>query len=599
MGNAVRITGRRGLGDTLVDQGLVTPAQLQEAVAEQRRTGKSIVRALLDLELVSPGQMADALSAYLGIPRVRWDQVELRPELARVLPERFLKEGVLPVRVEGSTLFLAMVDPMDVMLLDDVQAATGMHVVPLVATEPEIEVARGQVFSLALSTEEVVEQIEPEEEPLNEQELIDPNSPAVRMVNLILADAVQRRASDVHLEPQRDRLRVRFRIDGLLRDVSTVPRQLMPSVVSRVKVMAGLDIAEHRRPQDGQIQMRIGEAQVDMRVSVMPTIHGEKAVVRLLNRSAGLITLDQLGFLPEARLQVDEMLRQRQGLILLTGPTGSGKSTTLYAFLQALNTPERNIITVEDPVEYHVDGITQVQINPRAGITFANTLRSVLRQDPDVLMVGEIRDQETAQIAVRAALTGHLVLSTLHTNSAPGSVVRLMDMGVEPYLLSATLVGVVAQRLVRAVCRDCRTTGVPELTPAERSFLGPAYHGEPLAWGRGCQVCEGTGFRGRVLIEEVLLVDRAIRDHIAGQPSEDTLRQLAMKAGMKTLKESGIAKALMGITTVGEVFRALYSLDEWNGKEPWQTGGTGEAAAALATAGTEQPSSLEAEEVRP
>lgn len=553
---------RKGFGETLVREGIITRAQLQEALAQSRRTGKSIVRVLLEMGMVEGPTMADALSAHLAIPRVRWEEVHLRPETARVLPERFVREGVLPIRVEGSTLFLAMVDPMDVMLIDDVQAATGMQTVPLVATQAEIEVARGQVFSLALSTEEVVEQVEPEEETPSEEELIDPNSPAVRMVNLILSDAVQRRASDIHLEPQKERLRVRFRIDGMLRDVSNVPRRLMPSVISRVKVMAGLDIAEHRRPQDGQMQMRIGEAQVDVRVSIMPTIHGEKAVLRMLNRSAGLIAIDQLGFLPEARRQMDAMLRQRQGLILLAGPTGSGKSTTLYAFLQALNKPERNIITVEDPVEYHVEGITQVQINPRAGITFANALRSVLRQDPDVVMVGEIRDQETAQIAVRAALTGHLVLSTLHTNSAPGSVMRLIDMGVEPYLLSATLVGVVAQRLVRCICRECLTTGVPELGPAERAFLGSAYHGEPLAWGRGCRMCEGTGYRGRLLIEEVFVADRAIRDQIAGKHTEEMLRQLAMRAGMKTLKQTGIAKALAGLTTVNEVFRALYSIDE-------------------------------------
>ncbi len=558
----LRPFGRKRLGQTLVEMGVLTPEQLSEVLAEQQRTGQRIGQIVVEKGYVSSAQLADALSAHLAIPRVRWEEVELSPDVVRLLPERFARHSVLPLRLEGETLYVATADPLDVVLLDDIRAATGFRVVPLVATPQEIEAARGRLSTLALSTEEVVQQVDEEPEPVREEDIIDPNSPAVRMVNLILSDAVQRRCSDIHLEPQPDRLRVRFRIDGLLRDVTAVPRSLQASVISRVKVMSGLDVAEHRRPQDGQMHLKVGDADIDMRVSVLPAIYGEKVVIRLLHRSARLISVDQLGFLPRARQWVEEMLRQRQGLILVTGPTGSGKSTTLYAFLQALNVPERNIITVEDPVEYRIDGITQVQVNPKAGLTFASALRSVLRQDPDVVMVGEIRDAETAEIAVRAALTGHLVLSTLHTNSAAGTVVRLTDMGVEPYLLSATLIGVVAQRLVRSLCSGCAELEMRELTPAQRRFVGDAWGDHPVPVGRGCHHCEGTGYRGRIVVEEVLLVDRRIRECLSRNPSEDEVRRLAVQAGMRTLKETGIAKVMAGRTTIDEVFQALYGLEE-------------------------------------
>lgn len=557
-----RPVARKRLGQTLVDMGLLAPDQLAEVLAEQQRTGKRIGQLVVEKGWASAAQLADALSQHLGIPRVRWEEVELSPGLVRLLPERFSRHAVLPIRLEGETLYVATPDPLDVVLLDDIRAATGYRVVPLIATAEEIEAARNRFSSLALTTEQVVEQVEQEPEPVSEEELIDPNSPAVRMVNLILSEAVQRRSSDIHLEPQRDRLRVRFRIDGLLRDITSVPRSLQSSVISRVKVMAGLDVAEHRRPQDGQMHLKVGDSDIEMRVSVLPAIYGEKVVIRVLHRSARLITIDRLGLLPRAQQWVEEMLRQRQGLILVTGPTGSGKSTSLYAFLQALNQPERNIITVEDPVEYRIDGITQVQVNPKAGLTFASALRSVLRQDPDIIMVGEIRDTETAEIAIRAALTGHLVLSTLHTNSAPGTVVRLTDMGIEPYLLSGTLIGVVAQRLVRSLCRECADWEHRELTPFERRFVGESWGNRPLPVGRGCHHCEGTGYRGRILVEEVLLVDRRIRECLSRGPSEDEVRRLAVQAGMRTLKETGIAKVQAGRTTLEEVCQALHGLEE-------------------------------------
>lgn len=556
---------RRRLGDILIERGVLSEEQLQQALERQRETTAPLGTVVIEMGFVTAEQIADALAEHLQVPRAVWNDESLNPELALLVPAELLKEGhVFPIGKDGQRLKLAMVDPLDIFTIDAVRQQTGLFIEPVVATATEIQAAYDRAFNLASVAQGVIAEIE--EEPEEDQpDLISEqmaDSPGVKVVNLILVQAVRDRASDVHIEPREDYLLVRFRVDGILREEMRLPKPIHPDVTLRLKVMAGLDITERRRPQDGRMKVTIEEQAIDMRISVLPTIYGEKTVLRLLNKNTAILRLDDTGFLPASLQALERMLASPHGLILVTGPTGSGKTTTQYALLNRLNSPNRNIITVEDPVEYRLDGVNQVQVNAKIGFDFAANLRAVLRQDPDVVMVGEIRDRETADIAVRAALTGHLVLSTLHTNSACGAITRLLDMGVEPFLLSATLIGVVSQRLVRSVCPSCKA--IASVTdPAEERFLH--MHGVEIStlWrGQGCQHCKQSGLYGRIPVEEVLPITRELRRTLTDRPTEQDLFAAARKAGFRTLVENGITKVAAGHTTVHELWRTLYSLED-------------------------------------
>lgn len=556
---------RKRLGDILQEKGLLTQEQLAAALEDQRTTGQRLGESLVKLGFVTADQVADALSEHLRIERVDFSRRYLAPEIVELVPASMItSHHVLPLDIEDGILVVAMADPLDINVVDDLQRLTGRIIRPVVATEEEISEAFQRTRNIAQSARELLddyraEEKEEAEEP-TQQYLGD--APGVRLANLILEQAIMQKASDIHLEPHEARMKVRYRIDGLLRDIMEIPRHLQGDVNSRIKVMAGLDITERRKPQDGRIQLNFNGYDVDLRISTLPTVYGEKIVARVLQRASHLMDLQEFGFSPGNLEKIERMLRLNQGLILVTGPTGSGKTTTLYAFLNRLNSPEKNIVTVEDPVEYRLDGVNHVQVNPRVGLTFAAGLRTVLRQDPDVIMVGEIRDEETAEIAVRSALTGHLVLSTLHTNSAVATISRLFNMGLEPYILSSTIIGVVAQRLVRRICPDCREQ--VELTnPVMIRYIRSLGLEPPkvVYRGKGCPLCGNTGYRGRTALGEVMVFNKELRQAVERRAGEDELLELALRSGMTTLQQSAIAKLTAGVTTVDEIIRTVYSVE--------------------------------------
>lgn len=560
-------TRRRRLGDILIDRGVLNTEQLEEALERQLETRAPLGAVLIEMGLIQADVLADALAEHLGVPRAEWHLDSPDPELALLIPMELLREGhIFPLSREGDSLRLAMADPLDIFTIDAVRQVTGLFVEPAAATEAEIQAAFDRAFNLSSAAHEVIAEIE--EEPVEEKSLEllmerQADSPGVKMVNLILVQAVRDRVSDIHIEPREDRVMVRFRVDGVLREEMRLPRQLHSDITLRLKVMAGLDITERRRPQDGRIKVSIAGQSIDLRMSVLPTIYGEKTVLRLLDKSGVVLRVGEMGYLPDSQSAVEQMLRLSTGLILVTGPTGSGKTTTQYAILNELNTPGRNIITVEDPVEYRMDGINQVQVNTRIGVGFASVLRATLRQDPDVVVVGEVRDRETAEIAVRAAMTGHLVLATVHTNSACATPARLVDMGVEPFLVSATMIGVIAQRLVRRICPACKEE-VTVLDPAEEEFLASfgIVRGPQLWRGRGCPECRNTGYRGRLPVEEVLTITRGVRRLLGEQATEEEVEEAARRDGFRAMIENGLDKVLAGMTTLQELWRAVYSLED-------------------------------------
>lgn len=559
-------TRRRRLGDILIERGVLTAEQLQQALERQLETRAPLGVVLTEMGFVGAETLADALAEHLRVPRAEWNQESPDPELALLMPMELLREGhIFPLRREGNQLRLAMLDPLDIFTIDAVRQVTGLFVEPAVATEAELKVAFDRTFNLASVAQDVIAEIEEEraEERYPEVEIEQrADSPGVKMVNLILVQAVRDRASDIHIEPRENRVTVRFRVDGVLREEMRLPKHIHSDITLRLKVMAGLDITERRRPQDGRIKITVETKAIDLRMSVLPTIYGEKTVLRILDQGAALLQITEMGYLPNTRGSVEQMLRLPHGLILVTGPTGSGKTTTQYALLNQLNTPDRNIITVEDPVEYRMEGVNQVQVNSRIGVDFAANLRAVLRQDPDVVVVGEIRDKETAEIAVRAALTGHLVLATLHTNSACSTPTRLVDMGIEPFLVSATLLGVISQRLVRRICPHCKEE-VAVTDPAHARFLASfGVHADRLWRGQGCHQCRGTGYKGRLPVEEVLIVSRDVRQLLGGRALEDDVERVARQGDFRTLIENGLEKVIAGLTTLQELWRAIYSLDD-------------------------------------
>lgn len=559
------IENRRRLGDLLVEAGMITRDQLEQALKEQRRSGERLGKVLTRLGLVTEKDILEALEFQLGIPKVVLQDYNLDQEVVKLIPEALARRHLaIPIRRDGNRLLVAMADPLNLTALDDLRLATGLEIMPAIASEREIEAALSRFWQGAGVTQALaeVEEMAATAAALPPRDAFDldvnregmDNAPAVRLVNRIILQAVHSRASDIHIEPQEKDIRVRFRVDGLLRDVLHLPTGILNTLVSRIKIMGGMDIAEKRLPQDGRFQVTVERRSIDLRVSTMPTVYGEKVVLRILDKSTMLLPLDGLGFLPATRQIYETLIRSAYGMILITGPTGSGKTTTLYATLNALSSPEKNIITIEDPVEYLLPGINQVRVNLKAGLDFASGLRAILRQDPDIIMVGEIRDRETADIAVRAATTGHLVFSTLHTNDAAGAVTRLLDMGVEPFLVNSSLIGVVAQRLARLICHNCRETYQPGPEDPAYTFIQDR---QRLTFyrGRGCPQCNYTGYQGRTAIQEVLVMTEDIRALVAEKAPSHEIKKAAVAAGMVTLREDGLEKASQGLTTIEEVMR--------------------------------------------
>lgn len=544
--------GRKPLGQSLVEHGHLSSEGLARALDEQRRTGTALREVLLRLDLVPESAILEYYEDQLGIPRMDLTTYVLEPEIVRLVPQRVARQfHVLPLFRIGSTLTVAMADPLDVVARDEVKQATGLEVDVVVSPEAQIEEAVERYHPMG--------EIEPlvRSGPLRQAAGAPPRAeedgPVIRFVNAVAQQAVKEGASDVHLEPEESSFRIRFRVDGVLREVSIQSKDLYSSIVSRVKVMAALDIAERRLPQDGRFRMSAMGRDLDVRVSTFPTIHGENLVLRLLDRTAALIGMEELGLQPEPLAMLHRMIARPNGIVLVTGPTGSGKTTTLYACLHRINSVERNIVTLEDPVEIHLGTIRQTQVDPDVGLTFARGLRALLRQDPDVIMVGEIRDSETAEIAVRSALTGHLVLATLHTNDAAGAIPRLLDMEIEPFLLSSAVAGVVAQRLVRRVCERCRRPAEPPPALLEELRVPPGRH--EFVRGTGCVACGQTGYRGRAGIFEVIEVDDALRERILARASSEDLARVARASGMVSLRDDALRKAERGITSLEEVLR--------------------------------------------
>ena len=553
------------LGEVLLDEGLVTEAQLLAALDEQTSMGTSLGRTLVELGILTEAQLVRALAAQVGMEFVDLDEYPVDRTAVALVPGALCRRySVLPVGLRDGTLVLATADPGNVVAVDDVRTVSGLAVVPVVATYENVLRAidrfcraDGEMEDLSNAFEE--QQSDPEADLSRLGDFVDDDAPIVRYVNLLVTQAITDRASDIHIEPSEHDLRVRYRIDGVLHEMQRSPKNITGGVVSRVKIMSDIDIAEKRKPQDGRMSVTHNGRKIDLRVATLPTVWGEKIVMRILDNSTASLDLRDLSFLEHNYETYRESYTKPYGMILVTGPTGSGKSTTLYATLNAVSKPEINVITVEDPVEYRLPGINQVQVNPKAGLTFAAALRSILRSDPDVVLLGEIRDHETAQIAVEAALTGHLVLSTLHTNDAPSAVTRLTEMGIEPFLVGSALDCVVAQRLARRLCGKCKEAYVP--TPAElEAARFPWVPGEEvpeLFRPAGCSACSRTGYKGRLALHEVMRVTEDIERHAVAHSSSAEIAATAEKQGMVSLRNDGWQKVVAGQTSIEEILRVV------------------------------------------
>ncbi len=553
------------LGALLIDEGLLTEAQLDAALAEQGRSGKPLGRLLIESGTISESELVRTLARQVGLEFVDLNDRPIDASVASLVTESLARRyQAIPIGWEDGRLIVAMADPSNVFAVDDIRAIAGAEVRTVVATASQITETIERFYRMDTDVDAVVqaatEDAADDQDLAKVSELVE-DAPIVKFVNLLVTQAVGDRASDIHVEPTEHDLRIRFRIDGVLHEVMRSPRSIQAGVISRLKVMADINIAERRIPQDGRISMKVGGRGIDLRVATLPTVYGEKVVMRILDKGSAVLRLEELGFLPETEARFAQSYTKPYGAILVTGPTGSGKSTTLYATLNQLNSPDRNIITVEDPVEYRLPGINQVQIHPKAGLTFASALRSILRSDPDVVLVGEIRDRETAVIAVEAALTGHLVLSTLHTNDAASTPLRLVEMGVEPFLVTSSLDCVVAQRLARRLCDKCKDPYQPtEAELAEAHW--PMQDLEGSEWpvlhhAIGCTSCGRTGYRGRFAIHEVMTVTEEIERLIIERRSTEDLQKTAVMQGMMTLRTEGLRKVAMGYTTLEEIFRVV------------------------------------------
>jgi len=551
--------------DILVNIGLLTEEQLEFALREQEETGERLSDVLIRLGFLSREDLTQALSAHFGLVPVKLSEYNPTPEVvARVPPPLARKYKIVPLEVKDGVLTIALSDPLDFLGLENLEKMLGTKIKAVLANEREIEQMINRLYGVEEETidtilEELTEQditfAQTVSEVVEETELAE-EAPIIRLVSLLILEAFRARASDIHVEPMANKLRIRYRIDGVLHEVPAPPKRLEGAIISRIKILAGMDIAEKRLPQDGRIMVNVMGRQLDLRVSSLPGIHGESVVMRILDKSSLLYGLTELGFLEEDLERWKSVISLPNGIILVTGPTGSGKTTTLYAVLNELNLPDRKIITIEDPVEYQISGINQLQVKPQIGLTFANALRSILRQSPDIIMVGEIRDTETAEIAVRAALTGHLVFSTLHTNDAAGAVTRLIDMGIKPFLVASALQAVMAQRLVRKVCPKCAEPAkIEEPILREIEQVVGTLEGANFLRGKGCSECNMTGYRGRTAIFELLVVSENIRKLILQRATSYQIREAARAEGMKLLREDGWIKVYRGITTPEEVIR--------------------------------------------
>lgn len=549
--------GKKPLGQYLVERGVISTDQLQAALQEQRKTGLYLREVLLKLGFAREEDILGFFEEELNIPRVNLSDYSVDQSIIELIPEKLARRyRTVPLFRIKDTLTVAMEDPLNVIAIDELGSVTGMEIDPCISTSEDMSLALRRYYGgdseLSLDGEEGTEE-----------------GKVIKFVQEMIRQAVDEKASDIHIEPDADVLRVRFRVDGVLKEVTSQPKSVHPAVASRIKVLSDLDIAEKRLPQDGRFQMKIQDRILDLRVSTFPTIHGENVVLRVLDKKSAVLRLDDLGLSLRDLEVLTSMIAKPNGMILVTGPTGSGKTSTLYAVLQKINTIDRDIATLEDPVEYILPMIRQTQINEDVGLTFAKGLRSLVRQDPDVIMVGEIRDRESAEIAVRSALTGHLVLSTVHTNDAVGAIVRLLDMGVEPFLLASSLLGIVAQRLLRRICPRCKEPySLPGKTAAE---LGLSPETRFFA-GKGCRRCGETGYSGRLAIFEVVEVNEALRNMVVGGADMEAIRAAARKGGTRSLREDGIDKAMKGLTTVDEVIRVTKA--EYVPEQPVPVGGS-------------------------
>jgi len=553
------------LGEILIERGKLDAANLERALlVQQADQRESISAILIRAGMVAERDVVDAMSAQLNLPVVKVADYPELPVLEERVAVKFIKEAkALPLHEDDENLVLAMVDPLDEYVLNAFRLVTHRKITPRLAVPSELEAAFERLYGSGKSSmDQIVGEVETRDDEAGNEDLqhlkeLASEAPIIRLVSLIISHALEARASDIHIEPFENRLIVRYRVDGVMHEVESPPRRFSAAVISRIKIMASLDIAERRLPQDGRIKLRIQGKEIDLRVSTVPIMHGESVVMRILDKSGTALNFTTLGFDPVVLERFLEVLMQPHGIVLVTGPTGSGKTTTLYTALDRLNNPDLKILTVEDPVEYQMEGINQIQVKPQIGLTFANALRSIVRQDPDVIMIGEIRDLETAQIAVQAALTGHMVLSTLHTNDAASTVNRLLDMGMDDYLLTSTVNGILAQRLVRTLCVHCRQShqALPEVV--EEMQLKRYTHADPVMLFRpvGCDECGGTGYVGRISIVELLVMSDAVRSLIMRHVTAGEIRQQAIAEGMQTMYENGLSKTVMGVTTIEEVLR--------------------------------------------
>jgi type II secretion system protein E len=550
----------QSLRDLLADSGLLTAEQLQQAVRESERTGDRLQAVVVRLGLATEEQVLRYLGERLGLQYVRDVERLLNPAVLLKVPSEFaLRHQILPLQQEDGALLVATADPLNVSPLDDLRLLADCEIRPVLAPSSEIAEAIQQSYieRMFRDMDEVqVDELATDGLEVSDLQKMASEALVIKLVNLMLHQAIQDRASDIHVEPFETQTRIRYRIDGVLHEASTPPKRLHPAIVSRIKILADLNIAERRLPQDGRIRMRFSGRQIDMRVSTVPTLFGEGVVIRLLDKSVGLMELEDLGMPAATLAKFISVIRKPHGIILATGPTGSGKTTTLYAALSRITSPERKVITIEDPVEYQLPGANQITVRPNIGLTFASGLRHIVRQDPDIIMVGEIRDRETADIAIHAALTGHLVFSTLHTNDSAGALTRLLDMGIEPYLVASSVIAVLAQRLVRLICRECKEPITLDAEALAELGVEPGARASFAASrGLGCDRCRSTGYLGRSAVVELLTINEDVRSQVLSKASASQIKQLAVTAGMQTLLADAREKVRQGKTTVEEVLR--------------------------------------------
>lgn len=552
------------IGEILVSLGIITEEQLQKALQLQQDKDIVLGQILIEEGFVEEEQIIKVLELQYGIGSVSLDVYEINPEAPSLISEKMARRHqVIPIQIEDNQLVVAMINPMDIFALDDLKLATGFSIKPLIASQKDVLVAIDQYYKKT-SADSTVKEFRSNFGDVEDNNDVDlellaqvSNAPVVKLVDSIIMQAADNKVSDIHIEPDEESVRIRFRIDGDLMEHMVLNRRSLSAIITRIKIMGHLNIAENRLPQDGRVEMELGSHAIDLRISIMPTVYGEKVVIRLLDRANKLMTLTEMGMDPENYKKYHKIIGAPNGIILVTGPTGSGKTTTLYASLTELNNVKKNVITVEDPVEYKLKGINQTQVNEKAGLSFSKCLRSILRQDPDIIMIGEIRDTDTAQIAVRASITGHLVLSTLHTNDTVSTIARLIDMGIEPYLISSSVIGIVAQRLIKKICTNCKTSYTVD--QVEEKLL--ELKGITLYKGAGCNLCNHSGYRGRTAIYEILPITKGIKNLVVSGGSTEQIREQAILEGVHTIKRSCLDLVIQGVTTTDEMLRLTKSID--------------------------------------